>query len=428
MAQTVTAPRGTQDIVPPESRRWSELEARIRSLSDRFGYAEIRTPAFEATELFVRGVGDATDIVEKEMYTFRDRGDRELTLRPEWTAPVVRAALERRLLDGETRLFYIGPIFRYERPQKGRYRQSHQFGVECFGAAGSEADVEVISMAWELTRAYGLNDVVLNVNSIGDAACRPVYRQALLDHFRPHAHELSEESRRRLERNPLRVLDSKDPADRPFVESAPAFEGSLCDACREHFEALKAYLNAIGIPYVVNSRIVRGLDYYNRTVFEITSGALGAQSTVCGGGRYDGLVKELGGPAVPAVGFALGLERFLLILDALGQAAERPRSGVQVIALGQAALSQLVPLIARLRDTLSQPVFADYSDRKLLAQLKIADRNRARYALVAGSNELAAGHVLLRDLTDRSERALPTQSLEGPGVDLAAIFGQNEAP
>ncbi|MEO7202371.1 MAG: ATP phosphoribosyltransferase regulatory subunit, partial [Candidatus Tumulicola sp.] len=242
------------------------------------------------------------------------------------------------------------------------------------------------------------------------------------------APELSEESRRRLERNPLRVLDSKDPADRPFVESAPAFESSLCDACRDHFEALKAYLNAIGIPYVVNSRIVRGLDYYNRTVFEITSGALGAQSTVCGGGRYDGLVKELGGPAVPAVGFALGLERFLLILDAMGQAAERPRSGVQVIALGQAALSQLVPLIARLRDTLSQPVFADYSDRKLLAQLKIADRNGARYALVAGSNELAAGHVLLRDLTDRSERALPTQSLEGPGVDLAAIFGQNEAP
>ena len=273
MAQTVTAPRGTQDIVPPESRRWSELEARIRSLADRFGYAEIRTPAFEATELFVRGVGDATDIVEKEMYTFRDRGDRELTLRPEWTAPVVRAALERRLLDAETRLFYIGPIFRYERPQKGRYRQSHQFGVECFGAAGSEADVEVISMAWELTRAYGLSDVVLNVNSIGDAACRPVYRQALLDHFRPHAGQLSEESRRRLERNPLRVLDSKDPADRPFVETAPAFEGSLCDACRDHFEALKAYLerdrNTVRrqLPYRARPRLLqpyRLRDYIRR--------------------------------------------------------------------------------------------------------------------------------------------------------------------
>ena len=195
----------------------------------RTAHGEIRTPAFEATELFVRGVGDATDIVEKEMYSFRDRSDRELTLRPEWTAPVVRAALERRLLDGEARLFYIGPIFRYERPQKGRYRQSHQFGVECFGVAGPEADVEVISMAWELTREYGLSDVILNVNTIGDAACRPVYRQRLLDHFRPHLSELSEDSQRRLERNPLRVLDSKDPADRPFVETAPSLVDLLCE-------------------------------------------------------------------------------------------------------------------------------------------------------------------------------------------------------
>jgi histidyl-tRNA synthetase len=351
-----------------------------------------------------------------------------LTLRPEWTAPVVRAALERRLLEGETRLFYIGPIFRYERPQKGRYRQSHQFGVECFGAAGPEADVEVISMAWQLAREYDLGDVVLNINSIGDEACRPAYRQALLDHFRPHAHELSEESQRRLERNPLRVLDSKDPADRPFVANAPAFEDLLCDACRDHFEALKAYLDVIGIPYTVNPRIVRGLDYYNRTVFEITSSALGAQSTVCGGGRYDGLVKELGGPAVPAVGFALGLERFLLILDASGAPSERPRDGIQVIALGQAALTELVPAVAQLRRSMRRPVYADYSDRKLLAQLKIADRNRARYALVAGSDELAAGRVVLRDLEDRSERPLPLESPERLAAAIVAIFAQNEAP
>jgi histidyl-tRNA synthetase len=428
MAQAVTAPRGTQDIVPPDSRRWSDVEARVRSLAGRFGYGEIRTPAFESTELFVRGVGDATDIVEKEMYSFRDRSDRELTLRPEWTAPVVRAALERRLLDGEARLFYIGPIFRYERPQKGRYRQSHQFGVECFGVAGPEADAEVISMAWELTREYALNDVILNINTIGDAACRPVYRQRLLDHFRPHLPELSEESRRRLERNPLRVLDSKDPADRPFVATAPAFEDSLCEACRDHFEAVKAYLDAIGIPYVVNSKIVRGLDYYNRTVFEITSGALGAQSTVCGGGRYDGLVKELGGPAVPAVGFALGLERFLLVVEAAGASAEPARDGIQAIALGQAALTELFPVIVELRRTLQRPVYADYSDRKLLAQLKVADRNRARYALVAGSDELAAGRVLLRDLEDRSERALPLESPERLAQAVGAIFAQNEAP
>ncbi len=268
----------------------------------------------------------------------------------------------------------------------------------------------------------------MNLNSIGDAVCRPLYRQALLDHFRPHAAALSEESRLRLERNPLRVLDSKDPADRPFVETAPSLIDLLCGGCREHFEAVRAYLDAIAIPYVVNPRVVRGLDYYNRTVFEITSGALGAQSTVCGGGRYDGLVKELGGPAVPAVGFALGLERFLLVAEASGVQAEPPREGLQIVALGQAALSELLPTIALLRRALPSPVFADYSDRKLLAQLKVADRNGARYALVAGSDELAAGRVVLRDLADRSERSVPLESPERLAAALVAIFSQNEAP
>ncbi|HTU83266.1 MAG TPA: histidine--tRNA ligase [Candidatus Acidoferrales bacterium] len=418
MPSNFTAPRGTQDFVPPESDRWIELEARIHALAARFGYGEIRTPIFESTELFVRGVGGDTDIVEKEMYTFVDRGSRSLTLRPEFTAPVVRAVLEHHLLaQGPLRLYYVGPIFRYERPQKGRYRQSHQFGVECFGFAGAEADFEVISLAWELARSYGIHDATLNVNSIGDETCRPAYRQALLDHFRPHLEKLGEDSRRRLERNPLRLLDSKDPADAPYLATAPTFESMLCPACREHFDALKGYLELAGIPFVVNPRIVRGLDYYDHTVFEIVSSALGAQSTVCGGGRYDGLVRSLGGPDTPGVGFALGLERFLMVVEALGAGRPRPRRGIQAIALGAQARTALVPIVAELR-RLEVPAFMDYGDRKLLAHLKTADKNGARYALILGSDELAAGTVVLRDLELRTDRRLSL----GDGKDVAAAL------
>jgi histidyl-tRNA synthetase len=412
MAGTIGAPRGTQDFFPPESAHWNELEARIHSLARRFGYGEIRTPVFESTDLFVRGVGEQTDIVEKEMYTFADRGGRSLTLRPEWTAPVVRAALEHHLfVQGPLRLYYIGPIFRYERPQKGRYRQSHQFGVECFGFDGPEADLEVISMAWDLVRGYGIADAALSLNSIGDENCRPRYRSALVEHFTPNLAAMSEESRRRLERNPLRLLDSKDAADAAFVESAPAFETYLCDACGEHFEALKSYLDLAKIPFTVNPRIVRGLDYYGRTVFEITSGALGAQNSLCGGGRYDGLVKSLGGPDVPAVGFALGMERFLMAVHAPGSQREPSRSGLQAIALGAQARTVLAPIVAELRRALDAPTYADYADRKLLAQLKIADRNGARYALIVGSEELAAGEAVLRDLELRSDRRVPLGSI-----------------
>ncbi len=420
MPSKITAPRGTQDILPPQSAQWYALESRIHELAMRFGYSEVRTPTFESTELFVRGVGETTDIVEKEMYTFVDKGDRSMTLRPEWTAPVVRAALEHNLFaQGPQRLYYIGPIYRYERPQKGRYRQAHQFGVECTGYKGPEADLEVISLAWELVRSYEIRDAVLNINSIGDDVCRPRYREALLEHFRPHLHELSADSQRRLERNPLRLLDSKDEKDRPFVETAPTFESVLCHECREHFEALKAYLDEVGIPYVVNPRIVRGLDYYTRTVFEIVSSALGAQSTVCGGGRYDGLVKSLGGPDVPAVGFALGIERFLMMLEALRGEPSSKRQGVQAIALGAQARTVLVPLVMRWRRELNVPVFMDFDDRKISAQFKIADRNNARYAAILGSEELATGELILRDLETRTERRL---SLDR--ADLAAELGE----
>lgn len=408
MSDNLGAPRGTSDFYPPESAQWSALESRMHALAARYGYGEIRTPLFEATELFVRGVGEETDIVKKEMYTFTDRGGRSLTLRPEWTAPVVRAALEHHLFgSGTLRLYYIGPIFRYERPQRGRYRQSHQFGVENFGYAGPEADLEVISLAWQLVRGYGIADAALNLNSLGDERCRPRYREALLEHFQRHLGAMSDESRERAQRNPLRLLDSKDPADAPYIESAPSLESFLCTACREHFDALRAYLDLAKIPFVVNPRIVRGLDYYDRTVFEITSSVLGAQNSVCGGGRYDGLVRALGGPNVPGVGFALGMERFLMMVRAQGEPSGAARRGVQAIALGAAARTVLTPIVAELRRRFDAPTFVEYEDRKLLAHLKIADRNRARYALIVGSDELASGEVVLRDLEDRSDRRLP---------------------
>jgi histidyl-tRNA synthetase len=405
----ISAPRGTNDIFPPESAAWNELEANAREIAGQFGYGEIRTPMFESTELFVRGVGETTDIVEKEMYTFLDKGGRSITLRPEWTAPVVRAVLQHKLLaSGAQRLFYIGPFFRYERPQAGRFRQANQFGVECLGFAGPEADVEVIQIAAALVARYGISDALLELNTIGDAVCRPAYRDALLAHFTPHRDALSEDSRRRLERNPLRILDSKAAEDAPFIATAPAFLDTLCAACAAHFAAVRQYLDAIGLAYTINPRLVRGFDYYTRTVFEISSRALGSQSAVCGGGRYDGLFESLGGPPTPAVGFGLGLERFLMIVKAT-RGDERPaRRGFQGIALGASARKRLVPIVAALRTLSGAPAFMDFADRKLTAHFKTADRNGARYALILGDDELAAGQLVLRDLLTREDRRIPT--------------------
>ena len=405
--EPIAAPRGTNDIYPPESAAWNALEANARDIAQRFGYGEIRTPMFEATELFVRGVGETTDIVEKEMYTFTDKGDRSMTLRPEWTAPVVRALLQHKLLaQGPQRLYYIGPFFRYERPQAGRYRQANQFGVECFGFAGPEADVEVMQIASALVARYGIADARLQINTIGDDACRPAYRDALLAHFRPHLAELSEDSQRRLERNPLRILDSKSPADAPFIANAPTFLDTLCPECAAHFAQIRAYLDAMGLPYDVNPRLVRGFDYYTRTVFEISSSALGSQSAVCGGGRYDGLVASLGGPATPAVGFGLGLERFLMVVKATAGDAAPVRRGFQAIALGAAARARLIPILAALRRTCEAPAYMDFADRKIAAHFKAADRNGARYGIILGDDELARGEVVLRDLVARDERRL----------------------
>ncbi|GAC1503424.1 MAG: histidine--tRNA ligase [Vulcanimicrobiaceae bacterium] len=419
----LSAPRGTQDFIPPATARWQELEGRAHALARAYGYREIRTPLFEATELFVRGVGETTDIVEKEMYTFTDKGGRSITLRPEWTAPVVRAALQHKLFAaGPQRLYYIGPIFRYERPQAGRYRQSHQFGVECFGYAGPEADFEVIQLAWQLIVQSGASKANLRINSVGDDVCRPRFREALLAHLRPHAAELSETSRQRLERNPLRVLDSKAPQDLPFIESAPTMESVLCEPCAAHFARLKTNLSEAKVPYEVDSQIVRGLDYYTRTVFEIRSDALGAQNAVCGGGRYDQLVRDLGGPELPAVGFALGMERFVQVLEAAGAASAPSRAGVQLVALGPEARERLVLLLGYLRARGATPTYMDYDERQLVAQLRSADRNNARYALIAGTQELAAGEVVLRDLLTRQDRRIPFPTRD----DTAALLVELE--
>jgi histidyl-tRNA synthetase len=404
---TIAAPRGTADLLPSESPRWQAVEGRIREIAHRFGYGEIRTPIFESTDLFVRGVGDTTDIVEKEMYTFTDKGDRSLTLRPEMTAGCVRASLEHHLFaQGAQRMYYIGPIFRYERPQAGRFRQAHQFGVECFGYEQPEADVEVIQIAYELLREFGIDDAVLRLNSIGDANCRDAYREALLAHFRPHLTALSADSQRRLERNPLRILDSKAPEDLDLVASAPTSIDVLCEPCRAHFARVRALLEEIGVPYVVDPKIVRGLDYYTRTVFEFISPSLGAQSTICGGGRYDGLVQSLGGPAVPAVGFALGLERFTMILAQRDGERSAERSGMQAIALGDAARARLFPLVAELRRSGDVTVAMDFAAAKLATSLKRADRNAARVALIVGDDELARGEIVVRDLASRAQSTI----------------------
>ncbi len=406
--QKLAAPRGTADLYPPESARWLAFETRARAVARRFGYGEIRTPMFESTELFVRGVGETTDIVEKEMYTFTDKGDRSLTLRPEFTAPVVRAVLEHNLLAlGPQRFSYVGPIFRYERPQAGRFRQAHQFGVECFGYAGPEADAEVIGLAYEVLREHGL-DIPVTINSIGDDVCRPRYREALFAHFAPHRETLSEDSQRRLDRNPLRILDSKADADRALVATAPTVLDTLCDECAEHFARVRALLDATGIPYVVDPRIVRGLDYYTRTVFEFISSDLGAQSTVCAGGRYDGLVQTLGGPPTPAVGFAMGIERFTMILAKRAGEAEPARAGIAIVAMGDDARAAAMPLVAALRrESDDVPVTIDYGDAKLATHFKRADRVNARAALVLGDDELAAQTIVVRDLATREQESRP---------------------
>jgi len=412
--KNLTAPRGTYDILPDDSRRWQALEAVIDSVCARYCYGEIRTPQFESTEVFIRTIGEGTDIVDKEMYTFTDRGGRSITLRPELTAPVVRAVLEHSMLQSlPLKLYYRGPFFRYERPQRGRFRQAHQVGVECFGAEAPEADAEVIALALDVVAGAGIRDRHLDLNSIGCPTCRAVYRKALVEYFEKNIATLSEQSRVRLLTNPMRILDSKDEADQRLIATAPRVLDYLCEECTAHFEGVKESLRAMRIEFSINPNIVRGLDYYTRTVFEITSPALGAQSAVAGGGRYDGLVESMGGPPTPGVGFGMGMDRLILAAHAAGSPDGGKRQlDVAFVALDKAGLAALVPVLHATR-TAGFRADVDYTLRKMDKQLKGAAARGAPLAVIVGSDELSAGEATIQDLVTRERARVAIANVEG---------------
>ena len=407
------APRGTKDILPEQSWKWLRLENKIRQLCALYGYEEIRTPTFEHTELFLRGIGEGTDVVEKEMYTFTDRGDRSITLRPENTASVVRAYLQNKLYAnaGLTKLFYIGSMFRYDRPQAGRLREFHQFGVEALGEKNPAVDAEIILLAWDFLKALGLNDLKLKINTVGCPACRPIYRQKLTEYFSENADELCGDCRRRLEKNPLRILDCKVDGLKDFMDDAPNIETCLCDDCREHFKAVKNFLTAAGVEFTVDSHLVRGLDYYTKTAFEIQYAPLGAQSAVAGGGRYDGLIKEIGGDDTPAVGFAAGLERILLALELQGlfQAHDKKISAFVVVG-GASAEEYAFKLLTDLRRK-NISASMDFARKSMKAQMKAAAKSGARFALIVGEDEVSSSTVTLKNLETSAQEKLPVAEI-----------------
>ncbi|MDR1322513.1 MAG: histidine--tRNA ligase [Gracilibacteraceae bacterium] len=417
---SIRRPQGTQDFLPRQTAYWQYMEKTIHDLCQSCGYEEIRTPVFEATELFQRGVGAATDIVNKEMFTFEDKGGRSLTLRPEGTASVARAYAENKLY-GQTppwKLYYLGPMFRHEKPQAGRFHQFHQFGAEALGTGDPLADAEIIWLAWTLGEKLGLKGLSLRLNSVGCPVCRPGYIAALSAFLRPLAGELCEDCRARLDKNPLRVLDCKKESCQKATAGAPALPDSLCPDCREHFTAARSYLEAMGIPYQLNERLVRGLDYYCKTAFEILAPGLGAQNAVCGGGRYDGLVQEIGGPPSPGVGFALGLERLLGALAEQGAALPVSGPPCYVLAtLGETARRRGAALAAELRAA-GFTVLMDLQGRTLKSQLKLADRKQAAFTLILGEDELERGAALVRDMRTGEQREIPLAELARAMEDM----------
>jgi histidyl-tRNA synthetase len=412
MAEILKAIKGMNDILPPESARWEWLEDIVRQLMRRYGFQNMRTPIVEPTALFVRGLGEVTDIVEKEMYSFEDslNGDR-LTLRPEGTAGAVRAINEHSFLyEGGKRLYYIGPMFRHERPQKGRYRQFHQVGAEVLGFAGPDVDAELILMTAALWRDLGLvvgRDVKLQLNSLGQPEERKAHREALIRHLEAHAELLDEDGKRRLHSNPLRILDTKNPAMQSVVEAAPRLLDFLGEASLAHFNAVKAVLDAAGVPYEVNTRLVRGMDYYNLTVFEWVTDRLGAQGTVCGGGRYDGLVEQLGGKPAPAVGWGLGMERLLLLLEEVGVPAPETAPDAFAVVFAGTPLPTVLATLEALRAegiaVVLNPAGKD-GQTSPKSQFKKADASGARFALVFGPDEVAQGTVSVKPLRDGGEQ------------------------
>lgn len=404
------APRGTKDILPPESYLWLEIEQVVDDVARLFGFDEIRTPIFESSALFKRGVGETTDIVSKEMYLFSDKGGEEMALRPELTASVVRSAIEHNLISQQgalQRLYYnSAPMFRYERPQMGRQRQFHQFGVEVLGAASPLADLQTIAFAIAVYNRLGFKNFLLKLNTLGSDVSRMQWRSELVTYLRDNLDALSDDSKRRVEDNPLRVLDSKNPADQVIAAKAPSILDHLDAGDKEHFEELKVLLDAAGIKYEVTPTLVRGLDYYSRTVYELTSSDLGSQDALCGGGRYDGLVRQLGGPDVPAVGFAAGVERLVIVLQKMRGAAERPAIDCYIAVQAQNAQKTLIDLAAGIRNAGSSVMY-DLQGRSMKAQMREADRLKSRYVLIIGADELARGEVTLKNMKTGEQSVLP---------------------
>lgn len=410
------SPRGTEDILPEKAKKWQYIESKLRETADRFHYEEIRTPIFEHTEVFQRSVGDSTDIVQKEMYTFKDRSGRSLTLRPEGTAPVVRSYVQHKLYglpNQPVKLFYFSEMFRYERPQKGRMRQLHQFGVEVLGSADPAVDAEVISLAMHCYESLGLKSLKLVINSLGDRASRQEYRTALVEHFIPHQEDLCANCQNRLQDNPLRVLDCKEDMDHPAMQTAPSILDFLNESSKDYFDQVLKYLDIMDIDYVIDPNLVRGLDYYNHTAFEIMSEAegFGALTTLLGGGRYDGLTEELGGPAQPGIGFGMGLERLLLALEIenIKLPVEKTLDSY-IVSLGERAKTFAIKLAFDLRKQGIQ-VDLDYMQRGMRAQFRAADRLKAKYVIVIGEDELEKDVVNVRTMATGDQQEVPVETL-----------------
>ena len=408
MSEINRAIKGTNDILPSDSQKWQFVEGKMLETARMYGFEEIRVPVFVHTEVFKRSVGDTTDVVQKEMYTFDDKGGRSITLRPELTAGVVRCAIEKGLVQGALplKVCYIGGCYRYEKPQAGRLREFHQFGVECFGAASPNADAEVIMLARQVLDTVGIEKISLEINSIGCPECRKNFQAALKQYFTENIETLCGTCKERLDRNPMRFLDCKSPVCSDLAKNAPVVLDYLCDDCKAHFEGVKKHLDAAGVKYTVNPHIVRGLDYYTRTVFEFVSGDIGAQSTVCGGGRYDGLVAQMGGPNVAALGFGMGIERLMLVLEAQKTALpEINTCDLYIATMGEAAALKASELCANLRND-GFKVQTDIVSRGLKAQMKYADKIGASFTMVLGDNEIETGNAKLKDMQSGKETAI----------------------
>ncbi|MGM0602365.1 MAG: histidine--tRNA ligase [Bacillota bacterium] len=407
------APRGTNDILPPASLKWQYIEKVTRELFSNYNYEEIRTPVFEYTELFQRGIGEVTDIVEKEMYTFEDKGGRSITLRPEGTASVIRSFLENKIYGQAqpTKYYYIGPMFRYERPQSGRFRQFHQLGVEAVGSNDPALDAEIISLGMRFLSKFGLDDLSLHLNSVGCKSCRPKYVEILKDYLIKNRELLCDDCKTRIERNPLRVLDCKNESCQTVIDDAPKIVDHLCEECDEHFTGVQEYLDILNIDYNINPKLVRGLDYYTNTAFEIKDSSLGAQDTVFGGGRYNGLAEEIGGKDIPGIGFALGIERLLLSIEA--QNIELPvEKGIDlyITVIGENAKKEAFKLNDILRNT-GFKTDIDYLDRSVRSQMKSADRMNADYTIIIGEDELESDSATIRNMKTGNERSIKLSSL-----------------